>query len=38
MDSKLADYVNIPIILLGGVRDLKNIDFALNNSKIHILA
>jgi 2,4-dienoyl-CoA reductase-like NADH-dependent reductase (Old Yellow Enzyme family) len=35
--SKLADYVNIPVILLGGVRDLKNIDFALNNSKIQYI-
>lgn len=37
MASKLADYVNIPVILLGGVRDLKNIDFALNNSKIQYI-
>jgi len=37
MASKLADYVNIPVILLGGVRDLKNIDFALNNSKIEYI-
>ena len=31
---KLADYVNIPIILF---RDLKNIDFALNNCKIQYI-
>ena len=35
--SKLADYVNIPVILLGGVRDLESIDFALNNSKIEYI-
>ena len=35
--SKLADYVNIPVILLGGVRDLETIDFVLNNSKIEYI-
>ncbi len=35
--SEFSDYVNITFILLCKVRDVKNIDFALNNSKLNIM-
>ena len=37
ISKKLADYINIPVILLGEVRDLDTIDFVLNNSKIEYI-
>ena len=32
--KKLAEIVNIPVLLVGGIRTLDQIDFILNNSKI----
>ena len=37
ISKKLAEYINIPVILLGEIRDLDTIDFALNNSKIEYI-
>ena len=37
ISKKLAEYINIPVILLGEIRDLDTIDFVLNNSKIEYI-
>ena len=37
ISKKLAEYINIPVILLGEIRDLDTIDFVLNNSKIQYI-
>ena len=36
--KKLADIVNIPVLLIGGIRDVESIYYVLNNSNIEYVA